>query len=243
MRTLVYFLVISFINTLLVNVFAQQNKPKEISEAMKREKTNRRFRKSLIDKLNQEKKQIEKLLGVDIYKQFDGQFEKLLEEFDKGFYDNMQKIFEDDTFNPLFQNAKKFEYGFGAIGKWSENDFERIFLINQEFSKDAPLDIKVEKQLIKIKGTIEKKFKRRGPNGDIAQVQKMSVNQEISVPHDVFAEKAKFDQKNNKVRIRFPKKNAPKDKLHEKTNSSLETQEEKDNGLKPLKKRSGDTTI
>jgi hypothetical protein len=200
-----------------------------------RKETNKKFRKSLIDKLNQEKKLIEKLLGVDIYKQFDGKFEKLLEQFDDGFYDNMDKIFKDNNFNDFFQNADQFQFGFGSLGIWSENHSHRIYTLQQNFPKDAPLDLKIEKKRILIKGVIEKSFKRRGPNGDIAQVKRMAVNQKIQIPSDVFSDKATFDQFDGKTRILFPKKNPqPSPRKKNKTH---------DNGLKPLKKRKGEQTI
>lgn len=217
--------------------YSQNNTNSKEDEKKQRDEVNKRFRRSLIDKLNQEKKLIEKLLGVDIYKQFDGQLEKLLEEFDDGFHDNMQKIFEDDTFNPFFQGANQFQYGFGSLGTWSETDQEKIFTIEQDFPKDTPLDIKIENRQIKVKGIIEKKFKRKGPHGDIAQVQKMTINKQVSIPHDVYWEKARFEQKDGKTRIAFPKKNAMKPTQDSKPENSPP------NNLKPLKKRKGETTI
>jgi hypothetical protein len=203
--------------------------------AEKRRATNKKFRKSLIDKLNQEKQLIEKLLGVDIYKNFDGRLEKLLEQFDDGFYDNMDKIFKNENFNQFFQNADQFKFGFGALGVWSETGEQRIYTLMQNFPKNAPLDIKIEQNYIKIKGFIEKSFKRRGENGDIAQVKRMSVNQKIHIPHDVYVEKAQFDQLKGKTRILFPKKNP--------TIKAIKRPATPKNRLKPMKKRKGEQVI
>ena len=203
-----------------------------------RKETNKKFRKSLIDKLNQEKRLIEKLLGVDIYKQFDGKFEKLIEQFDDGFYDNMDKIFNDDKFNNFFQNADQFEFGFGALGVWTDTGEQRIYTLQQNFPKNAPLDIKIEDNYIKIKGVIEKSFKKRGPTGDISQVKRMSVNQDIQIPHDVYSEQAQFRMFKGKTQILFPKKNP----IKMIPNQPKEPKEEL-NAPKPLKKRKGELVI
>ncbi|MBT7609108.1 MAG: hypothetical protein HN576_05095 [Bacteriovoracaceae bacterium] len=205
------------------------------STTEKRNETNKKFRKSLVDKLNQEKKLLEKLLGVGIYKQFDGKFEKLLEQFDDGFHDNMDKIFKNNNFNSFFQDADQFQFGFGPMGKWSETGGHRIYTLLQNFPKNTPLDLKIEKNRISIKGVIEKSFKKRGRKGEIAEVKRMSVNQEIRIPHDVYAEKASFDQFNGKTRIFFPKKNPSK--IQKKSSNKQK------NGLKPLKRIKGELSI
>jgi hypothetical protein len=200
-----------------------------------RDETNRKFRKSLIDKLNQEKRLIEKLLGVDIYKQFDGRFEKLIEQFDDGFYDNMDKIFKDQNFNNFFKNANQFKFGFGALGLWTDDGKNRIYTLQQNFPKNAPLDIKIENNYIKIKGVVEKSFKKKGPKGEISDVKRMSVNQEIQIPSDVFAEKAQFRMLQGKTQILFPKKvpTGPMPNNHIKEKKVP----------KPLKRRKGDYAI
>lgn len=130
---------------------------------------------------------------------------------DSGFQ-NFDKRFED-----LMKNFEKNSFGPGTnmdgaiIGEydWRETDTHQIFVLKVKQIKDRPLDIKIEKGRILLKGDVEsidenvaKKTKR---------VSKVHFERTFSIPVGVDQNNPEFENKAGELLIKFKKLKAIKD--------------------------------
>lgn len=219
--------------------FGQEPTPTPVATPKKksREQINKEFRDSLLEKIKRDREVIEKMLGGGLFKQFDKELEGLLKQFDNGFYkqfeDDMNKFFEDDNFDKIFKSANPYQFMNVGEYKWIETPKERILILKQEIQEDSPLDIKIEKGIIKIKGKAMK-LGSWMENGKIIQGKKaVDFEREIQIPSDVHQDKAQFDKKEGNILIKFPKKYV----------SDTKSSDPHQRKLNPLKRQEGEPKI
>lgn len=193
--------------------------------------------KSQIDKNRQV---IRELLGVDMLGDVSKRFEQLMEKFGD---EDMEKFFKDDHFDRFMDNWNPFEGLSDGSSHWMETPKERILIFKHKVPKNAPLDIKIHKGRINIKGKSE-------TSHEIAGVKSKSISsfeQSYSIPDDVDASKASFENKEGEVLIKLPKKIAGKTDFKKldlkKSSKTYQDEKKEDEDLKPLIPSEGDITI
>lgn len=154
---------------------------------------------------------------------YDEQFENQIKEVMKA-RDEMLKMLMDDSTSGAFEKrmqdiAKQFEKsGFDAFGDneaagvgeydWVSTDTHKILKLKVKQVKDHPLDIKIEKGMIKIKGKVET---TRG-QGNQKSREQMSFENSFSLPTDVDQNSPEFENKEGEMLIKFKKLVASKEK-------------------------------
>jgi HSP20 family molecular chaperone IbpA len=146
-------------------------------------------------------------------------------DFDKRFEDMIKRF-----------NLKDFDLnGFDTDGKilgeydWQETNIERIFLLKVKQIKDKPLDIKIEKGKIHLKGDVEVSSEENN-HSKKRQNSHIHFERSISIPEDVDQTNPSFDNKEGVLYIKFKKLvhtkkkerilNKSKDQLPEKSNDT-----------------------
>lgn len=197
--------------------------------------------KSWKNQIDKNRQAIRELLGVDMLGDVSKRFEQLMEKFGD---QDMEKFFKDDHFDQFMDNWNPFEGLSDGHAHWMETPKERILIFKHKVPKNSPLDIKIQKGTIEIKGQSESTH-------EIAGVKSKSISsfeQSYSIPDDVDASKASFENKEGEVLIKLPKKVAGKTdfkKLDLKNQAQpyQNDKKEEDEGLKPLIPSEGDITI
>ena len=145
----------------------------------------------------------------------------------------MMKRFSQQSSLPGFDIG---EFEGPVVGEydWIVTDRQRILKIKVKQVKDSPLDIKIEKGMIKIKGNVES-VERHGKSKSI---KKVNFERSFSIPDDVDQTNPEFENKEGEVLIKFKrletaqfKKSAPP--------ASVKKNEERT----PVSPNSGDVTI
>ena len=152
--------------------------------------------------------------------------EQQLQELMKARADMIRSLMDDssfDNFDKHFEDiAKQFELdptsGFGndqmgdVVGEydWRENETHKIFVLNVKQIKDKPLDIKIEKGQIKLKGDVE------SVNSDKAskRVSRVHFERTFEIPEGVDQATPDFLNNGAELLIRFKK-------IHPATTKSL----------------------
>lgn len=143
------------------------------------------------------------------------------QNFDKRFQDLIKKFDQDDFAFPDMVNGP-------VVGEydWRETETHQIFVLKVKQMKDRPLDIKIEKGQIKIKGDLESvddnpKSKKR---------TRVHFERMFSIPEGVDQANPEFLNKDNELLIQF-KKLKPK-----KAHLPMDQRQ-------PLEKSEGDLTL
>lgn len=112
-----------------------------------------------------------------------------------------------------FGSAGGFGSGFEAfdspvVGEydWMENEKEKILKIKVKQVKDKPLDIKIEKGMIKIKGDVET---TQGQGKNVVK-RAMRFEKSFSLPNDIDQTNPLFENKGESLLIKFKKLAADK---------------------------------
>ncbi len=161
------------------NLLAQnRNMDKEFEEIMKRR-----------DEI------FKSLFNDDVYKEFDQQMEKMLEEFSKA---------------GLNFDRRMFKGGVAGEYDWEETETHKILKLKVTQVKDKPLDIKIEKGMIRIKGEVEEVLEVNDGEKNSKQNKKQSVSRihfenAFSLPSDVDQRNAEFENKAGELLIKFKK--------------------------------------
>ncbi|MBP9682633.1 MAG: Hsp20/alpha crystallin family protein [Bacteriovorax sp.] len=155
--------------------------------------------------------------------------------------------FDDRMDNHFSDLIKKFQQnGFGGMPQmemgdvvgeydWKETENDVTLVLKVAQIKDKPLDIKIEKGQIKLKGDVEsvtqdaaKKSKR---------ISKVHFERIFSIPEGVDQGNPEFENKQGELLIKFKKLNVVKGKKQQIT--PLKKEEER----RPLEKEAGDVSI
>jgi HSP20 family molecular chaperone IbpA len=145
---------------------------------------------------------------------FSSDFEKRMQE--------MMKRFGSGNLDFGFDHLEQFGMG---DSEWSESSTHRLLALKIHQIKDRPLDIKIEKGMIRIKGDTEVVS---GPKNRQSK-SIMKFERQYSIPQDVDQNNPEFENKNNEMVIKFKKKEISKVKSKGKTESI------KENEKKPIK--------
>lgn len=143
------------------------------------------------------------------------EFYKMIEEMRARHREMMKGLLSDgQDFGALFKEMEKRldSQGFGdvfdqrmnpVVGEydWLEDEKSRTLKLKVIQIKDKPLDIKIEKRMLSIKGNVESVHD--SPQGKSKSI--VHFERSFSIPDDVDAEKPSFDNKEGEFYIRFPK--------------------------------------
>ena len=149
------------------------------------------------------------LLNDSGFQDFDKHFEDLMKNFEKSSFDQSSDM------------------GGPVIGEydWRETDIYQIFVLKVRQIKDKPLDIKIEKGQIKLKGDVEsidedssKKSKR---------ISKVHFERTFSIPKDVDQTNPEFENKAGELLIKFKKLHVTKSVPKYKNTPPLNPSEER----------------
>lgn len=159
------------------------------------------------------------LFSTNVYaqsgqEQFDKQVEEIMrarEEMLKALMnDSMSGDFESRMLEIMkrFGDASSFGSAFDqfdspVVGEydWTENDKEKILKIKVKQVKDKPLDIKIEKGMIKIKGDVET---TQGSGKNVVK-RAMKFEKSFSLPNDIDQSNPLFENKGENLLIKFKK--------------------------------------
>lgn len=162
--------------------------------------TNKVNRRENIDRQIEEimkarEEMIRSLLDDSAFSNFDSHF------------DDLVKKFEQDSFGGM--PGAQMDMG-AVVGEydWRETDTHQILVLKVKQIKDRPLDIKIEKGEIKLKGDVEsvsedKSRKRK-------QVSKVHFERSFSIPEGVDQSTPEFENKGGELLIKFKKLNVSK---------------------------------
>ena len=162
---------------------------------------------------------IKSLLNDSAFQNFDNRFEDLVKKFQQESFGGMPGMDEGTVFG---------EYD------WRETETQQILVLKVKQIKDRPLDIKIEKGQIKLKGDVESvevdHQKRR------KQVTKVHFERSFSIPEGVDQNNPEFETKDGELLIKFKKLNSSKAPLKSKSKIP-------ENKLEPVGIEKGDTII
>lgn len=163
--------------------------------------------------------------------------------------DNAFTQFDDDFGDRFNDLIKKFEQdNFGAmpnvemgavVGEydWRETETHQILVIKVKQIKDRPLDIKIEKGFVRLKGDVEEV--QASPSHKSKKISKVHFERSFSIPEGVDQTTPEFENKDGELLIKFKKLNATK---HKSTKSHDGGAAVPDKG-QPIGRDSDDTVI
>lgn len=156
----------------------------------------------------------------------DEQFQKQIEEIMKAREEMLKSLMDDsvDADTRMDELIKRFMrpgLGFGGpfdqnnssgdvIGEydWINSDTHRILKIKVKQIKDHPLDIKIEKGMIKFKGDVESSSGK----GKNKSTKKVSFERSFSIPEDVDQNNPEFENASGEFLVKFKKLTVSKTK-------------------------------
>ncbi len=156
----------------------------------------------------------------------DDQFQKQVEEIMKAREEMLKSLMDDsvDADTRMDQLIKRFmKPGLGFGGPFDQNNFEgavigeydwvttdthKILKIKVKQIKDHPLDIKIEKGMIKFKGDVESTT----GTGKNKSTKKVSFERSFSIPDDVDQTSPEFENSAGEFLVKFKKLSASKNK-------------------------------
>lgn len=122
-------------------------------------------------------------------------------QFDKRFNDLIKK-FDDDSFGGAMPGLQM-----GAVvGEydWRETDTHQILAIKVKQIKDKPLDIKIEKGFVHLKGDVEEVLDYPSRKGG-KKISKVHFERSFSIPAGVDQTTPEFENKDGELLIKFKK--------------------------------------
>lgn len=150
--------------------------------------------------------------------------------FDKRFNDLIQR-FEQDSFGSM----QGLQMG-GVVGEydWRETPTQLILAIKVKQIKDRPLDIKIEKGFVRLKGEVEEI--QEAPGRKTKKISKVHFERSFSIPPGVDQTTPEFENSEGELLIKFKK-------LKESGSPSPGTPKKKDSEREPVGRESGDAII
>ena len=139
---------------------------------------------------------IKSLFNDSGFQNFDKQFEDLVDKFEKNNF-NAGPDLDDGT----------------VVGEydWRETTTHQILVLKVKQVKNKPLDIKIEKGQIKLKGDVESVTPK---NAKVKSVTKVHFERSFSIPNDVDQTSPEFENKGGELLIKFKKLKPSKVKPH-----------------------------
>lgn len=150
----------------------------------------------------------------NIYAQ-DEQFQKQIEEIMKAREEMLKSLMDGngDMEQKMMEMMRKFSQQGGMPGfdigelegpvvgeyDWIITDTHKILKIKVKQIKDKPLDIKIEKGMVKIKGDVES----TSGNGKKKVMRKVNFERSFSLPDDVDQTSPEFENKDGEFLIKF----------------------------------------
>lgn len=148
---------------------------------------------------------IRSLLNDSAFSQFDDDFADR--------FDNLMKKFEQNRFG-----APDMQLG-AVVGEydWRETETHKILVIKVVQIKDRPLDIKIEKGFVRLKGDVEEV--QGSPSRKGKKISKIHFERSFSIPDGVDQTTPEFENKDGELLIKFKKlgPQAPKNGKPKKT--------------------------
>ncbi len=120
----------------------------------------------------------------------------------------MMKRFEEGAFDQGFDSSSFFKNSFSFGYDWKEDDNYKTLSLKVKQVKDRPLDIKIEKGMIKIKGSVEE-----NSNGKKTMAH---FERTFNIPSGVDEKNPEFENKEGELLIKFKKIGAAKKKMLDK---------------------------
>lgn len=151
------------------------------------------------------------------------EIQKQIDEIMKHREEMLRSLFNDDSFkdmeNRMQEMMKRFAgedfnfnsdsfFGGAVVGQydWVDDDKYKVLKIKVTQIKDRPLDIKIEKGQIKIKGDVET-TERKNSKGINKVKQKVHFERIFSIPPGVDEKNPEFENKDGELLIKFKKTN------------------------------------
>ncbi len=195
-----------------------QTKKQQISKEDWQKKQDE-IQKSLRYKLNKQRDQMKGLMGQSSFQMYDQILEDMVKRMEKSFNDldmdtfdqkvlsDINKFFKSGQLKGLTSPINPFgQLGLDDFHKWSETENMRVLELNLTPLKDAPMDIKIEKHLIKVSGKFIIEKKNKSASGNRYSQRMISIDKSFNIPEDCDISKVRFENKNNKILVIFPKK-------------------------------------
>ncbi|MGZ3808445.1 MAG: Hsp20/alpha crystallin family protein, partial [Bacteriovorax sp.] len=115
-------------------------------------------------------------------------------------FDDLVKKFQQDSFGGM----PGMDMG-AVVGEydWRESDTHQILVLKVKQIKDRPLDIKIEKGQIKLKGDVESVSEGPGKKGK--RISKVHFERSFSIPEGVDQSSPEFENKDGELLIKFKK--------------------------------------
>lgn len=202
------------------------------SAKLKKEQKAKRWK----SQIELDRQKIRELLGVDMLGDVSKKFEELLKRFHG---DDMDSFFQDDNLGQFLDDWDPFEGLTQGSSHWIDTPKERILILKYKAPKDSPIDIKIEKGIIQIKGSSEEV-------SDVGGVKTKSIttfNQSYNIPSDVDAAKVKFENKDEEILVKFPKLSAGQLKTPNQKLKIKEEKQKEEEQIRPLTPQDGDITL
>lgn len=171
---------------------------------------NRSSAKSQREQIHEQMQRQLELMRKMMDEAFGGQdqgLDKMFDQFHRDFFDD--DFFQDPFFGPrsrdLFEKFEDMEFDYQRDYRWDENDNERILTFKFKPLKDTPIDIKVTKDTVTIKGKVKIERSNDELNNRLKSISIKEFHKTIPVPQDCEGSKAKIEQTKEGIRIRIPK--------------------------------------
>ncbi len=158
--------------------------------------------------------------------------------FDKRFNDLIKK-FDDESFGGSMQGLQM-----GAVvGEydWRETETHQILAVKVKQIKDRPLDIKIEKGFVRLKGDVEEVLDYPSRKGG-KKISKVHFERSFSIPDGVDQTNPEFENKDGELLIKF-KKIKPAKSAQPKKNSVKKQNQNQDSDREPVERDSEDSMI
>ncbi len=175
------------------------------------------------------------------------EIQKQIEEIMRNREEMLRSLFDDDSFkdmeNRMQEMMKRFSgkdfnfnsdsfFGGAVVGQydWVEDDKYKVLKIKVTQIKDRPLDIKIEKGQIKIKGDVETVENQKSKN---KVKQKVHFERIFSIPAGVDEKNPEFENKDGELLIKF-KKTSLTGKAQKRPSNSEKEASENNEERKPI---------
>ncbi len=188
----------------------------------------------------------------------DEQIKRELEMMLKARDEMLRSLLDDSAFNDFdkrFEDMiKRFNLhdfdlsGFDTNGKilgeydWQESNTERLFLLKVKQIKDKPLDIKIEKGKIFLKGELETTSEDNA-KGKKTKIGHIHFERSILIPEDVDQANPVFENKEGVLIIKFKKKTHSKKAEQGHNKIKVQTPGKSIESPKPISKDINDLSI
>lgn len=187
---------------------------------------------------------------LEIMKARQEMIQSLFNDSDFGYFDDQM----DDHFSDLIKRFQQNRFGGmpdlemgDVVGEydWRESDKDVTLVLKVTQIKDKPLDIKIEKGQIKLKGDIESvsenpsqdKLKKKG--GKYRSFKKVHFERIFSIPQGVDQDNPVFENKEGELSIKFKKTHGSKTLPSSSVKKNTPSEEER----RPVEKEAGDVSI